>query len=202
MMDGFGGAQRSVLMTLYTDAFVVKGRLETRHGRITDALNEATDGFLVLSDVTFDEYRSTATMVRADYAQVNLGSVLFAVSDEPPMSDPDQVTPRVTEVALITIPPFRVTGRIHLQPEQALRDALGQLHGDFVPVTDATYWSDPLGEARTTVALVAVNHARCQILAPHQEIDPWAGLATGPAEAGADAGSGSTAPQPPEKLGW
>ena len=44
MTDGFGGALRSALMTLYTDAFVVKGRLDTRHGRVTDALNEATDG--------------------------------------------------------------------------------------------------------------------------------------------------------------
>lgn len=198
MTDAFGGALRPTLMTLYTDAFVVKGRLDTRHGRITDALNEAADGFLVLADVTFDEYRSTSTMVHADYAQVNLGSVLFAVSDEAAVSDPDQVSPRATEVALITIPPFRVTGRIHLQPEQPLRDALGQLHGAFVPVTDATFWSDPLGEARTTVALVAVNHARCQILAPHEEVDPWAGLGTG----GAGAEGASSAPPPPEKLGW
>ncbi len=30
-----------------------------------------------------------------------------------------------------------------------------------------------------TAALVAVNHARAQILAPHHEVDPWAGLGMG-----------------------
>ena len=77
--------------------------------------------------------------------------------------------------------------------------ATAQQTPGFVPVTDATFWSDPLGEARTTVALVAVNHARCQILAPHQEIDPWAGLG---APGAAEGGEGSSAPPPAEKLGW
>ena len=43
-------------------------------------------------------------------------------------------------------------------------------------MTDATYWSDMLGEARQTVLLVAVNHRRAQILAPHKAVDPWAGI--------------------------
>ena len=50
MTDGFGGASRTHQLTLYTDAFTVKGRLDTPHRRLTDALNEATDGFIVLSD--------------------------------------------------------------------------------------------------------------------------------------------------------
>jgi hypothetical protein len=43
-------------------------------------------------------------------------------------------------------------------------------------VTDATFWSDSVGEARQTVPMVAINHQRAQILAPHREVDPWAGL--------------------------
>jgi len=53
-----------------------------------------------------------------------------------------------------------------------------------VPVTDALYWSETVGEARTAVQMVAVNHARAQILAPHREVDPWEGLNRS-AEAGA-----------------
>ena len=53
-------------------------------------------------------------------------------------------------------------------PERSLREALTELTGHFLPVTDATYWSDVLGEARATAALVAVNHERAQILAPHR----------------------------------
>jgi hypothetical protein len=49
-----------------------------------------------------------------------------------------------------------------------------------VPVTDATYWSDTLGEARESAELVVVNHSLAQILAPHRELDPWVGLPGSP----------------------
>lgn len=199
MTDGIGGALHPVPITLYTDAFMVKGTLETRHRRLTDALNDATDGFIILSDTRFDEYRSASSMITADYAQVNLASVLFVVSDEAVPPDPVQASPRVAEEAMISVPPFTITGRIHLQPERPLREALAQLHGDFIPVTQATYWSDGLGEARTATLMAAVNHARCQILAPHHEVDPWAGVAM----------AGSTEPDAidtpttnAENLGW
>jgi hypothetical protein len=198
MIDGIGGGGRLVPLTLYTDAFTIRGRLETRHRRISDALNEAADGFLVLSDVDFDEYRSASSPIHADFAQINLGSVLFVVSDEVVDPDPRLASPRVQEIALISVPPFRITGQIHLGPDQPLREALGGLRGAFIPITDATHWSDPLGEARTTTALVAVNHARCQILAPHREVDPWAGLGSG------SPGAGATGEPPPtgEPTGW
>ena len=78
-------------------------------------------------------------------------------------------------------------------PERSLRDALSELTGHFLPVTDATYWSDSLGEARTQAELLAVNHERAQILAPHRVTDPWAGL---------DSGSVGASETPPEPTGW
>ena len=182
MRDGIGGALRTISLKMFTDAFTVKGRLETRHRRISDALNEAQAGFLVLSDVQFDEYRTASAVMRAEFAQVNLGSVLFVVSDEVVGPEPALATPKVSEEALISIPPFTIRGRIHLLAERPLREGLSELHGEFIPVTNAVYWSDSLGEARTSVAIAAVNHARCQILAPHHEVDPWAGMPTGPSD--------------------
>ena len=203
MTDGIGGALHPVPITLYTDAFMVKGVLETRHRRLTDALNESTDGFLVLSDTRFDAFRSAANLIHADFAQVNLASVLFVVSDEIVDPDPVQASPRVAEEAMISVPPFAITGHIHLQPERPLREALGQLHGDFIPVTQATYWSDSLGEARTTAVMAAVNHGRCQILAPHKEVDPWAGVAMAGTNAADEAATTTEAPSTtPENLGW
>jgi hypothetical protein len=108
--------------------------------------------------------------------------VLFAVGDSPVQPVPELRTPKIPEQALISIPPFRITGRIHLLPERDLRDALEELTGRFLPVTEATYWSDSVGEARTTAPLIAFNHGRAQILAPHREVDPWAGIVRGPGE--------------------
>jgi hypothetical protein len=171
-----GGEPTLVQLTLYTDALVIRGTVRTRQARITDILNLAEDEFLVLADAVVDEYGSRELANRSEYAQVNLASVLFAVADTAIEARADLRTPKVPEQAMISIPPFRITGRIHLLPERDLREALSELTGKFLPVTDAIYWSDTVGEARATAPMVAVNHARAQILAPHREADPWAGL--------------------------
>jgi hypothetical protein len=164
---------QQVQLALFTDSFIVRGTVETRERRISDILNHAEHEFLVLRSVTCDEYGSRELAVNSEFAQVNLGTVLFAVADDVIEPAPELRTPKVSEQALITIPPFRITGRIHLMPERNLTDALGELIGRFIPVTDATYWSESADEARQTAAMVAVNHARAQILAPHHEMDPW-----------------------------
>ncbi|HEY7131088.1 MAG TPA: hypothetical protein VH440_02500 [Candidatus Limnocylindrales bacterium] len=176
MFDLLGGEPTLVPLTLYTDSFVIKGQFRTRQARITDMLNHADDDFLVLSDAVIDEYGSRNVAIRSEYAQVNLGAVLFAVADTEVEARPDLRTPKVAEQAMISIPPFRVIGRVHLLPERDLREALTELTGRFIPVTEATFWSESIGEARATAPMVAINHTRAQILAPHREVDPWAGL--------------------------
>jgi len=171
-----GGELLDVDLTLYTDAFVIRGRIRTRQRRLTDILNLSDDPFLVVKEATTDEYGSHGIASRTDYAQVNLGAVLFAVADAPIEPRPDLRTPKVPEMALISIPPFKITGRIYLLPERDLQEALTELTGAFIPVTDATFWSDTVGEARSTAPMIAFNHNRAQILAPHQAVDPWSGL--------------------------
>jgi hypothetical protein len=182
MFEGIGGGDQIVQLTFYTDAYVVHGSVRTRQRRLSDILNLAEHEFVVLSDVVFDEFGSRSQTVHAEYAQVNLGAVLFGVGDAPVEPLPELRTPKVAEQALISVPPFRITGRIHLLPERHLSDALGELTGRFLPVTEATYWSDSVNEPRTTAPMVAINHARAQIMAPHQEVDPWAGLGGAPHE--------------------
>ena len=201
MFSGIGGDLRPTAITLVTDAYVVRGRIQTRHRRITDMLNSADEDFLVLEDATFDEFGSTGVVMQTDYAQVNLGAVLFGVADDPVDPTPELRVPKVTERALISIPPFTITGHIHLMPERDLSQALGELLGRFIPVTDAAYWSDRVGEARQTALIVAVNHHRAHILAPHREVDPWAGLDRSgelPATPGPQAEGGATASRPPD----
>lgn len=171
-----GGDVTTLPLTLYTDAFVIRGNIRTRQRRITDVLNLADEPFVVVSDASIDEYGSKGIASRADYAQVNLGAVLFAVSDQLVDARPDLRTPKIPEMAMISLPPFRITGRIHLMPERDLHEALSELTGSFIPVTEATYWSDTIGEARATAQLLAFNHSRAHILAPHTEVDPWHGL--------------------------
>jgi hypothetical protein len=169
-------AAQVVAITLYTDVFVVRGTLATRYRRLSDILNQTEHDFIVLSDVVIDEFGSRSQPIQSDFAQVNLATVLFGVGEAVVEALPELKTPKIPEQALISVPPFRITGQIHLLPERDLREALSELTGRFLPVTNATYWSELAGEAKQQAPMVAVNHARAQILAPHREVDPWAGL--------------------------
>jgi hypothetical protein len=167
--------QRAVPLTLYTEMLVVRGTILTLQHRVTDILNQETEPHLILEDVTLEEYGSTDPPLRAEFAQVNLASVLFAVSLTAVEPIRELRTPKISERALLSVPPFRVVGQVHLLHERSLRESLAELHGTFIPVTDATFWSDRVGEARQTVAFVGVNRARAQVFAPFREVDPWAG---------------------------
>jgi hypothetical protein len=184
----FESSYRTIPMTLYTEQFVVRGTIQTRQHRVTDILNDAEQRFLVLEEVSMEELGSKELPTRADYAQVNLASILFAVSLQAVEPIRELRTPKVSERALVSIPPFRVIGNVHLLSERSLRDSLAELQAQFVPVTDAVFWSERLGEARQSAAMVAVNQARAQILAPFREVNPWADL------------GGSTAPGSPTRL--
>jgi hypothetical protein len=176
MMSGIGGEVHTVNLTLYTDTHIVRASYATRQRRISDILNESETDFIVVRDASFDDFGTSTQPMRAEYAQINLGAVLFAVVVDPVEPVPELRTPKVAERALISIPPFRVVGNVHILPERNLQESLEELIGRFLPVTDAQFWSDRVGEARQTAAMVAINHARAQILAPHRETDPWAGL--------------------------
>ena len=169
-------AAMPLALTLYTDSFIITGTVQTRYKRVTDVLGDPEHHFLVLSDASVDEYGSRAPATRSEFAQVNLATVLFAVSQEHLDPTPELRTIKVPEQALISIPPFRISGRIHLLPERTLVEALGALDARFVPVTDATYWSETVGEVRQTVPMLAFNQARAQVLAPFRVADPWEGL--------------------------
>ena len=91
----------------------------------------------------------------------------------------------------MSVPPFRITGTIHLMAGQAtIREALTEARGPVHPRDRRDVLVDHLGEGRRSAVIIAVNHRRTQILAQHQEIDPWAGLG------GSAAGSASEG-QPP-----
>jgi hypothetical protein len=166
-----------VELTLYTDALIARGLIRTRQHRISDILNLAETPFLVLEDVTVTDLDGKGAPITADVAQINLDAVLFAVVDTRIDPSPE----------MIAVPPFRVTGTMHLLAGAPnLRDALTGLTGQFLPVTDATYEAPSLGLGPHAAVMLAVNHQRAQILARYTHPgdrpeergagpgDPWA----------------------------
>lgn len=174
-------------IVLYTDALIARGTVATRHQRISDILNLSEAPFLVLEDVHVTSLDGAGEPIHADVAQINLDAVLFAVVDTPVSTTPELRAPKTRHEALISVPPFRVTGTLHLAARSPnLRQALTDLTGRFLPVTDATFEAPSLGRAPQRAQMLAINHRRAQILAQYTEsgdrpdesaasADPWAG---------------------------
>ena len=89
----FGAEEQKVALTLHTDAYVIRGQVPSRQRRVTDVLNDTDRDFLVLTDVVLDEYGAHGGTAKADFAQVNLASVLFAISETAAESYPELRTP-------------------------------------------------------------------------------------------------------------
>ena len=135
-----------VELTLYTDSLITRGWVRTRQHRVTDILNLAEQPFLILEDVTVEEMGDRGQPIRADIAQINLESVLFAVADVPVEPSPELRTPKVAAEAIVSVPPFRITGTIHLlQGEMSLREALSELTGAVHPGHERDLLVGPAG---------------------------------------------------------
>ncbi len=165
----FEQAEQVLGLTLYTEAFIVRGDVRTRRRRLSDVLNDSEHEFVVLRDVELTEFGAARPPVRSQFAQVNFDAILFAVAGERIEPTPEMRLNKLVETAFISIPPFSVVGRIHLLPEPDISLGLDELTARFIPVTDAAFWADLIHVPRRTAPMIAVNHARAQILAPYLE---------------------------------
>jgi hypothetical protein len=203
MYAAFTGLNQ-VELTLYTDALIARGTIRTRQHRVSDILNLSETPFVVLEDVTVTDHDAKGAPITADVAQINLDAVLFAVVDTRIEPSPELRSPKMRREAIISVPPFRVTGTLHLLAGAAnLREALTDLTGRFLPVTDASFEAASLGLAPREAVMLAVNHQRAQILAQYAQPgdrptehapdgDPWASHAGDTLPAVDDRGGGSS----------
>lgn len=204
MFDAFSQLGE-VELTLYTDALIARGTIRTRQHRVSDILNLSDTPFLVLEDVRVTDHDGVSAEIDADVAQINLDAVLFAVVDTPVTASPELHAPKMQHEAIVSVPPFRVTGTLHLPAASAnLREALTDLTGRFLPVTDAEFESPALGLAPQGAVMLAVNHHRAQILARYSKAGdrPGEGPGSGDTWAPSGAPEGEPASDPWAGTNW
>jgi hypothetical protein len=160
---------------LYTEHYLVRGRISTMHGSLLDVLNGAGEE-IVLEDAFFDEFASREIVGQAAFAQVNLAMVILAALDDEFAEGAEAPEPLPGDQVMIGVPPYRVTGHVELGKQRDLRKLLDRMSGRFIEVTDATFWSESLNEPRKRTRVLAVNHARAHVVAPFEERDVWAGV--------------------------
>ena len=158
---------RSVSVDLYTDSYRVSGKAATRFTRVGDIVNLASSTHMTMAEATIIEYADPNATISALQCLVNLDEVLMVISSE---SGPDAEARPEMRIqkrpvrAQVGIPPFRITGTIHVSPGSRPADGVLNASDRYMPMTEATIACGPHPELGRTAAAVAFRRERAHII--------------------------------------
>jgi hypothetical protein len=164
--DPFAPApMRSVPIDVYTTSYRVSGKIPTRFSRVGDIVNQASSSHLALEEATISEYADPTATVSAMQALVNLDEALLVVAAEAEGSGRDDMRiPKRAIRAQIGLPPFRVTGSIHIATGSRPADGILFASDRYLVMTEVTIASGPHPELARTAPAVAFRRQRAHII--------------------------------------
>jgi hypothetical protein len=161
---GIGNAM-SIAVDVYTSAYRVSGTIETRFSRITEILNQLSGSHLEVSRATMSEYDDASATVAAPSALVLVEEILVMVAAE-------MRVPKRPVRAQLGIPPFRITGTVHIPMGSRPADGLLFSADEFLAMTDATIVSGRHPELERTAVVLAIRRRRAHILLVADDENP------------------------------
>ena len=163
-MDAFGTSQQ-VAVDIYTAAYRVSGRVETRFGRVAEILNQLSGGYLTVMQATVSEHEDPSGTVAAPSALVSVDEILVMVApDLTAEAHTEMRIPKRPVLAQLAIPPLRITGTIHVPMGSRPVDGLLHVPERFMPMTGATVTSSRYPELDRRAAVLALRRDRAHVL--------------------------------------
>lgn len=163
--DSFEASLRSVRVDAYTAAFRVSGSVQTRFQRVGDIVNLQSGTHLTIDKATISEYADPSATLSAPQALVAIAEILVLVADE--ISGGPQSEMRIEKrpvKAQLALPPFRLTGTIHVPQGSRPIDGLFNLQERFMPMTDVAIASGAHPELARQVAALAMRRDRAHVV--------------------------------------
>jgi hypothetical protein len=166
------GAVSSVDVDVYTAAYRVSGSIETRFSRVTEILNQLTGLHMDVLRATVSEHADPTATLAAPSALVAVEEILVMVAADLPAGSGDMRIPKRPVRAQLAIPPFRITGTIHVP--MGSRPVDGLLHGTdhFMAMTDATIASGTYPQLERTAPVLALRRGRAHVLLVADDENP------------------------------
>jgi hypothetical protein len=165
-MDPFAPSPvRSVAIDVYTDAYRVSGQMATRFGRVADIVNQLTSSHLVIEQATVSEYADPAATLGALQVLVTVDDVLFVIAGETDgAARPEMRIPKRAVRAQLALPPFRLTGMVHVPQGSRPIDGLLNVGDRFMAMTEVTIVSGAHPELGRTAQAVAVQRRLAHLI--------------------------------------
>jgi hypothetical protein len=166
------GQPTTVAVDVYTSAYRISGNLETRFSRITEILNQLTGAHLEVTRATISEYADPSATIAAPSALVLVEEVLVMVAGELTGASGEMRVPKRPVRAHLAIPPFRITGTVHIPVGSRPVDGLLLGNDQFIAVTDAVITSGSHPELERTVPVLAARRRRAHVLLVADDENP------------------------------
>ncbi len=124
---------------MYTDAYRVSGKAMTRFARVADIANQAANTHLHLDEATISEYADPTATIGAMQVLVNMDAALLVITAESDAPQrPEMRIPKRSVRAQIGLPPFRLTGMVHVPTGSRPADGVLNASDRFLTMTEAT----------------------------------------------------------------
>lgn len=155
-----------VAVDIYTDAYRISGKTATRFTRVVDIVNQASSTHLQVDEATISEYADPSGTVSAMQALVRLEDALLVVAAETGEGSgrEDMRIPKRAVRAQIGIPPFRITGAVHVPQGSRPADGLLNASDRFLPMTEVTIACAAHPELGRTASAVAFQRQRAHVI--------------------------------------
>ena len=149
---------RAAAVDVYTAAYRVSGKMATRFSRVADIVNQLTSSHLVIEQATVSEYADPAATLGAQQVLISMDEVLFMVAGESDgTARPEMRIPKRAVRAQLALPPFRITGNVHIPQGSRPIDGLLNAGDRFLPMTEVTIVSGAYPETGRTADAVAIQ---------------------------------------------
>ena len=138
-MDPFAPSPvRRAQVDVYTAAYRVTGVTATRHSRVGDIVNQVTGTHLIVEQATLSEFADPTGTLGAHQVLINLDEILFVVAAEADGAGarPEMRIPKRPVRAQLALPPFRLTGAVHVPQGSRPVDGLLNASERFLPMTE------------------------------------------------------------------
>jgi hypothetical protein len=156
---------RSASVDVYTAAYRVSGTTATRFERVADIVNQVSSTHLIVEQATVSEFADPKATLGAAQVLVNLDEILFLVASQGEgAARPEMRIPKRPVRAQLGIPPFRLTGAVHVPQGSRPADGLLNAGERFLAMTEATVVCAAYPELARTAPALAIHRALAHVI--------------------------------------
>jgi hypothetical protein len=162
-----------VALDIYTDAHRVSGRAMTRFARVADIANQAANTHLHVEQATISEYADPTATISAMQVLVNMEAALLVITAESDAPQrPEMRIPKRSVRAQIAVPPFRLTGMVHVPTGSRPADGVLNATDRFLTMTEATIACARHPELGRTATAIAFQRGRAHLILVADDENP------------------------------